>query len=209
MARWRRRTPIGTAHARSVQPLQGRRHKRERSMVCSSWFFTRSSMQIQAWPVHQTRPNLGVGLRRRIDRMKRRGRAAQGERTVRGPVAGLRMNLGTTCTLDPRPRRNSSSSHSSSSRSQPGKAVPLSFWGGLFGPLPGTRDWSIVRVCSSSPPMGCWHVWLTGSVRALGGVLVKRGEGKRRHLSVHHHCMNTGQPAIPPDTHVTSDYQTT
>ena len=30
----------------------------------------RSRMRIQAWPVHQTRPNWGVGLRRRIDGMK-------------------------------------------------------------------------------------------------------------------------------------------
>ena len=82
-------------------------------MVCSSWFLTRSGMQIQAWPVHQTRPNIGVGLRRWIDGIKRRGPAAQGARTVKGPVAGLRMNLGATCTLDPWPRSNSSSSHSS------------------------------------------------------------------------------------------------
>ena len=30
-----------------------------------------------------------------------------------------------------------------------------SFGAGLFGPPPGTRDWSIVRDCSSSLPMGC------------------------------------------------------
>ena len=39
-------------------------------MVCSSWFLTRSSMRIQAWPVLQTRPNQGVGIRRRINGMK-------------------------------------------------------------------------------------------------------------------------------------------
>ena len=33
-------------------------------MVGFSWFLTRSSIQVQAWPVHQTRPNRGVGLRR-------------------------------------------------------------------------------------------------------------------------------------------------
>ena len=33
-------------------------------MVGFSWFLTRSSEQVQAWPVHQTRPNRGVGLRR-------------------------------------------------------------------------------------------------------------------------------------------------
>ena len=33
-------------------------------MVCFSWFRPRSSIQVQAWPVHQTRPNRGVGLRR-------------------------------------------------------------------------------------------------------------------------------------------------
>ena len=32
-------------------------------MVGFSWFLTRSSFQVQAWPVHQTRPNRGVGLR--------------------------------------------------------------------------------------------------------------------------------------------------
>ena len=43
-----------------------------------------------------------------------------------------------------------------------------------------------------------------------GWGLVRRGEGKRRRLSVHHHCMNIVQPATPPDTrYVTSDYQTT
>ena len=40
-------------------------------------------------------------------------RAVQGVRTVRGPVAGLRMNLWITCRLDPWPRRNSRPSHSS------------------------------------------------------------------------------------------------
>ena len=44
-----------THQPQRVQPPQGRRHRRERSIVCSSWFLTRSSMQIQAWPVHQTR----------------------------------------------------------------------------------------------------------------------------------------------------------
>ena len=82
-------------------------------MVCSSWFLTRSSMRIQAWPVHLTRSNLGVGLRRWIDGIKRCGPAAQGVRTVRGPVAGLRMNLWMTRRLDPWPRRNSRPSHSS------------------------------------------------------------------------------------------------
>jgi len=33
-------------------------------MVGFSWFLTRSSIQVQAWPVHQIRPNRGVGLRR-------------------------------------------------------------------------------------------------------------------------------------------------
>ena len=33
-------------------------------MVGFSWFRTRSSIQVQAWPVHQTRPIRGVGLRR-------------------------------------------------------------------------------------------------------------------------------------------------
>ena len=88
------------------------------------------------------------------------------------------------------------------------KAVPLAFRGGLFGPPPGTRDWSIVRVWSSSPPMGCRHVLLT-DCQGAGWGLIKRGEGKRRRPSVHHHCMNTGPPATPSDTHVTSDYQTT
>jgi len=41
--------------------------------------------------------------------------------------------------------------------------------GRAFLTTPGTRDWSIVRVCNSSPPMGCWHVLLTDSVRSLGG----------------------------------------
>ena len=45
-------------------PAQCRRHKTVRSMVGLSWFLTRSSIQVQAWPVHQTRPNRGVGLRR-------------------------------------------------------------------------------------------------------------------------------------------------
>ena len=33
-------------------------------MVGFSWFLTRSSIQVQAWLVHQVRPNRGVGLRR-------------------------------------------------------------------------------------------------------------------------------------------------
>ena len=34
-------------------------------------------------------------------------------------------------------------------------APPLPLGAGLFRPPMGTRDWSIVRVCSRSPPMGC------------------------------------------------------
>ena len=54
-------------HARSLGAF--RPHVRstaqdKRSVVCSSWLFTRSSIQVQAWPVHQTRPNQSVGLRR-------------------------------------------------------------------------------------------------------------------------------------------------
>ena len=59
-SRHRLRTP---SSARS-DPAQCRRHKTVRSMVGLSWFLTRSSIQVQAWPVHQTRPNRGVGLRR-------------------------------------------------------------------------------------------------------------------------------------------------
>ena len=113
--KWRRRPPIGPAHARSLgasSPCEVD-STREKDLVCSSWFFTRSSMQIQAWPVHQIRPNLGVGLCRWIDGMKRRGRAVQGVRTVRGFVVGFRMNLGMTCMLDPWPRKNCWSRHSS------------------------------------------------------------------------------------------------
>ena len=37
-------------------------------MVGFSWFLPMSSIQVQAWPVHQSRPNRGVGLRRWIGR---------------------------------------------------------------------------------------------------------------------------------------------
>ena len=59
-SRHRLRTP---SSARS-DPTQCRRHKTVRSMVGLSWFLTMSSIQVQAWPVHQIRPNRGVGLRR-------------------------------------------------------------------------------------------------------------------------------------------------
>ena len=86
--------------------------------------------------------------------------------------------------------------------------VPFAFWGGPYGPPPGTRDWSIARDCSIPPPMGRRHV-LTDR-QSAGWGLAKRGAGRRRScLSVHHHRMNTGQPATPPDTHVTSNYRTT
>ncbi len=50
----------------------------------------------------------------------------------------------------------------------------------------------------------------TASPRALGGGWFRGGESKeRRRLLVHHHRMNTGLPATPSDTHLTSDYQTT
>ena len=102
------------AHAASARPALVKSTAQERKIYGVFQLAPhKSSMRIQAWPVHQTRPNIGVGLRRWIDGIKRRGPAAQGARTVRGPVAELRMNLGTTCTLNPCLRRNSSSSHSS------------------------------------------------------------------------------------------------
>ena len=57
--------PALLAHAASAcsDPAYCRRHKTVRSMVGFSWFLTRSSIQVQARPVHQTRPNRGVGLR--------------------------------------------------------------------------------------------------------------------------------------------------
>ena len=57
--------PAPTAHAASARPDPARSTAQdERSMVCSSWLFTRSSKQVPAWPVHQVRPNRGVGRRR-------------------------------------------------------------------------------------------------------------------------------------------------
>ena len=44
-----------------VQTPRGRLHQTVRSMLGFSWFLTRSSIQVQAWPVHQTRPNRGAG----------------------------------------------------------------------------------------------------------------------------------------------------
>ncbi len=79
------------------------------------------------------------------------------------------------------------------------------------GPPLGTCHWSIVRVFrSSSPKMGGWHVFsLPLSGRSVGAGS-EGGESKeRRRLLIHHHRMNTGLPATPSDTHLTSDYQTT
>ena len=55
---------LSRTQPRRVQTPRGRLHQSERSMEGFSWFLPRSSIQVQAWPVHQTRPNRGVGLRR-------------------------------------------------------------------------------------------------------------------------------------------------
>ena len=39
--------------------------------------------------------------------------------------------------------------------------------------------------------------------------IVRREEGRKKSLSVHHQCTNDEQPLTPPDTHVASIYRTT
>ena len=174
-------------------------------MVCSSWFFIRSSMRIQAWPVHQTRPNLGVGLRRWIDGMKDVSSRAGSQDSQRlcdwiqdEPVEVLQARSMAEeeqlvesllikqlpDSLKPFPDQQSSQfplafrgRPFSRSRSQTDlMQFLLPFGVGLSpeadrrlasgssacrsgrafsGPPPGTRDWSIIRDCSSSLPMGC------------------------------------------------------
>ncbi len=66
VAKWRS-SMCRSPHARSLGAFRPRVRSTaqdERSVVCSSCLFTRSSIQVQAWHVHQTRPNRGVGLRR-------------------------------------------------------------------------------------------------------------------------------------------------
>ena len=156
-------------------------------------------------------------------------RAVQGVRTVRGSVTGLRMNLWMTSgwihnrggTADQTtPHETDRRFHwavplafrggpLSRSRSQTDlRQFLLPFGAGLSGPPPGIRDWSILRVLQPLSANGLLNVSLTDS-QGAGWGLVRRGEGRRKLLSVHHHCMNNGQPATPPDTHVTSDSQTT
>jgi len=45
--------------------------------------------------------------------------------------------------------------------------------------------------------------------RPTGRGLVRRGKGRKKKLSVHHHRTNNKQPLAPPGTHVTSIYRTT
>ena len=125
MARWRRRRPfVGTTHApASARPAPVRSTAQERKIY--------GVFQLAPHKVQYANPGLACTPDQaksgcwapQVDRRdeRRRGPAAQGARTVRGPVAGLRMNLGTTCMLDSWP-----------SRSQTDQAVPsLPFGAGL------------------------------------------------------------------------------
>ena len=117
VARWPQRRPfVGTAHApASARPAPVRSTAQERKIY--------GVFQLVSQKVQYANPGLACSPDQaksgcwalQADRRdeRRRGPAAQGARTVRGFVAGLRMNLWITCRLDPWPRRNSWPSHSS------------------------------------------------------------------------------------------------
>ena len=103
--------------------------------MCSSWLFTRSSIQIQAWSVHQIRPNRGVGLRRRIDGTTRRVERAVSRDSQRlrhwtpdEPVDDLLVKVDRRLPLavsHPAQGRLDKAAVSFYSRSQTDTAVPL------------------------------------------------------------------------------------
>ena len=105
-------------------------------------------MRIQAWPVHQTRPNLGVGLRRRIDGMKDVSSRAVSKDSQRlrdwtpdEPVDDLIKSIADSH----KPFRDRQSSQFLSGRAFLSKPIadstlavsPLPSWGSLFWTAPG------------------------------------------------------------------------
>ena len=88
--------PAPLAHTASARPDPARSTAQdEGSMVCSSWLFTRSSIQVQAWPVYQVRPNRGVGLRR-LGRWDYKESSSREVSKDRGSVVRRRLNLSMT-----------------------------------------------------------------------------------------------------------------
>ena len=168
--------------------------------MCSSWLFTRSSIQIQAWPAHQIRPNRGVGLRGWIQ-----------------DDPGDDLHAGSI-TEEEQP-----SSHSSSSRSQTRHwAVALEadcrlHTSRFFLAFPGLALLERPRGYVIGPSLesaAALHQWAANTSRRptlseRWAGMVRRGkEEEENHLSAHH-CMNNGQPATSPDTHVMRDQMKT
>ena len=115
-SRHRLRTPSSVCS----DPTQCRRHKTVRSMVGLSWFCTRSSIQVQAWPVHQIRPNRGVGLRQ-VHRQTCRAVSSRAVSRDRGSVVRHRLNPSMTSS---RSRlQTHTAARSSRSRLQPNAQV--------------------------------------------------------------------------------------
>ena len=107
VAKWRRHPPFVAPpmHAASVRSAPVRSTAQERKI--------RGVLQLAFHKVQHTNPGVACTPDQaksgcwapQADRQT--CRAVPGAKTVRGSVVGFRMNLGTTCTLGPSPRRNS------------------------------------------------------------------------------------------------------
>ena len=100
--------PAPVAHAASVRSAPVRSTAQERKI--------HGVLQLAFHKVQHTNPGLacspdqaklGCWAPQADRRDGKTCRAVPGAKTVRGSVVGFRMNVGTTCTLGPSPRRNS------------------------------------------------------------------------------------------------------
>ena len=109
VARWRRRPFCRTAHApASAHSAPIRSTAQERKI--------HGVLPLALHKIQRTNPGLacspdlaksGCWAPQADRRDGKTCRAVPGAKTVRGSLVGFRMNLGTTCTLGPSPRRNS------------------------------------------------------------------------------------------------------
>ena len=222
-----------------IQTPRGRRYKSERSTVCSSWLFTRSSIQVQAWPVHQIRPNRGVGLRRLCPWPRKNSRPkplstkpiAQLEAQADPPLP-FRRSLASQPTADS--HTASSIQPSAPHRRSKSHLLPIAdsalasqfhfllfFWGPPLyeadrhsGSVTPSADQPLpFRRSLASKPTGSsiqFHFLLSATPsQSAGRGLVWRREGRRRTSRYTTTVRTLNMPHTPPDTHVTSIYRTT
>ena len=155
-----------------------------------SWFLSRSSIQVQDWPVHQASFTKQIA--------DRHSRPLHSRSRLPPVISHPAKGRQTSCS--PFPSFPSALARfSRPQKADPARPGPVS--------LPAESPLSLLRSLASkplAPPLSSTSLSRPLPLSRPGGAYRPERGRKKRELSIHHHRTNNKQPLTSPDTHVTS-----